>query len=390
MADLHAQFPDDSEIAIFYALALTATAPPEDKNYTNQRKAASLLDGLAPSLPKHPGILHYTIHAYDAPELAEEALDVARRYSEVASSVPHGLHMSSHIFTRLGLWEESVATNSSASRAGHRFASELGLAGAWDEELHAMEYWMYALLQLADDETAEHVLTELRSHPTGSPMTMKSAHPFAGVPARYLLERRQWKAAASLESVPADLPWGNFPFADALTVFARAMGSARTMEPADARGHIAELESLRDGTENAYWSRQIEVLRREAAAWLAQAKGDSDAALRLLESAVELEESMEKHAVTPGPVLPAREQLGELLVEMGRPAEGLSAFEAALAAAPNRFNGLYGAGIAARDMGDTAKARDYFATLVAMCDEATGSRSELDVARRFLEDGARP
>jgi len=287
MADLHAQFPDDSEIAIFYALALTATAPPEDKNYTNQRKAASLLDGLAPSLPKHPGILHYTIHAYDAPELAEEALDVARRYSEVASSVPHGLHMSSHIFTRLGLWEESVATNSSASRAGHRFASELGLAGAWDEELHAM-------------------------------------------------------------------------------------GSARTMEPADARGHIAELESLRDGTENAYWSRQIEVLRREAAAWLVQAKGDSDAALRLLES-----------AVTPGPVLPAREQLGELLVAMGRPAEGLSAFEAALAAAPNRFNGLYGAGIAARDMGDTAKARDYFATLVAMCD---GSRPELDVARRFLED----
>jgi len=238
-----------------------------------------------------------------------------------------------------------------------------------------MEYWMYALLQLADDETAGHVLAELRSHPTGSPMSLKSAHPFAGVPVRYLLERRQWRAAASLESVPADLPWDNFPVAHALTVFARAMGSARTMELADARGHIAELESLRDRTNNAYWSRQIEVLRREAAAWLVQAKGDSDAALRLLES-----------AVTPGPVLPAREQLGELLVAMGRPAEGLSAFEAALAAAPNRFNGLYGAGIAARDMGDTAKARDYFATLVAMCDEATGSRPELDVARRFLED----
>ena len=386
MADMHEQFPDDSEITIFYALALTATAPPEDKTYANQRKAASLLDGLAPSLPRHPGILHYTIHAYDTPELAEKALDVARRYSEVASSVPHGLHMSSHIFTRLGLWKESVATNSSASRAGHSFASELGLAGAWDEELHAMEYWIYALLQRADDEAAERVLAELRSHPTGSPRSLKSAHPFAGVPVRYLLERRQWKAAASLESVPADLPWDNFPVAHALTVFARAMGSARTMELADARGHVAELESLRDRTNNAYWSRQIEVLRREAAAWLAQADGHSDTALRLLESAVELEESMEKDPVTPGPVLPAREQLGELLVAMGRPAEGLAAFESTLAVAPKRFNALYGAGIAARDMGDSKKAREYFGALVAMCDEASGSRPELDVARRFLED----
>ena len=273
MADLHQRFPSDAEVTIFYALALTATAPPEDKTYTNQKKAAGLLDGLASSLPSHPGILHYTIHAYDSPEMAEHALDAARRYSEIASSVPHGLHMSSHIFTRLGLWKESVATNSAASRAGHRFASELGLAGVWDEELHAMEYWMYALLQLADDETAENVLGELRSHPTASPMSLKSAHPFAGIPARYFLERRQWKAAASLESVPADLPWDRFPFAYAMTVFARAMGSARTMELADARTHVAELESLRDRTNDSYWSRQIEVLRREAAAWLAHAEG---------------------------------------------------------------------------------------------------------------------
>ncbi len=386
MARLHERFPSDAEVTIFYALALTATAPPEDKTYTNQKKAAGLLDGLASSLPQHPGILHYTIHAYDSPEMAEHALDAARRYSEIASSVPHGLHMSSHIFTRLGLWTESVATNSAASSAGHRFASELGLAGGWDEELHAMEYWMYALLQLADDETAENVLVELRSHPTAAPMSLKSAHPFAGIPARYFLERRQWKAAASLESFPADLPWDRFPFAYALTVFARAMGSARTTELADARIHVGELESLRDRTDNLYWSRQIEVLRREAAAWLAHAEGHSDTALRLLESAVELEESMEKDPVTPGPVLPAREQLGELLVEMGRASEGLAAFESALAVAPNRFNGLYGAGTAARDLGDTAKARKYFSALVAMCDEAGGSRPELDEARRFLED----
>jgi len=386
MADLHERFPGDAEVTIFYALALTATAPPEDKTYANQKKAAGMLDGLAPSLPQHPGILHYTIHAYDSPEMAEQALDVARRYSEVAASVPHGLHMSSHIFTRLGLWKESVATNAAASNAGHRFASELGLAGGWDEELHAMEYWMYALLQLADDDTAESVLVELRSHSTGSPMSLKSAHPFAGIPARYFLERRQWKAAASIVAVPADLPWDRFPGAYALTVYARAMGSARTMELADARTYVAELESLRDQTDDAYWSRQIEVLRREAAGWLAHAEGDSDVALRHLTSAVELEESMEKAPVTPGPLLPAREQLGELLVAMGRAGEGLAAFEASLAVAPNRFNGLYGAGVAAREMGDTRKAREYFSALVAMCDEANGSRPELDEARRFLED----
>jgi tetratricopeptide (TPR) repeat protein len=385
MGTLHERFPDDAEVTIFYALALTATAPPEDETYVNQKQAAALLDGLAPLLPEHPGILHYTIHAYDSPEMAEHALQVARRYTEVASSVPHGLHMSSHIFTRLGLWQESVATNGSASHAGHGFASELGLPGAWDEELHAMEYWMYALLQLADDDEAKNVLVELQTHPTGSPMTMKSAHPFAGIPARYVLERRQWKAAATLDAVPGDLPWDQFPFAYAMTVYARAIGAARTQELADARSHLEQIESLRDRTNDPYWARQIEVLRLEASAWLAHAEGNSADALRWLESAVELEESMEKHAVTPGPIVPAREQLGELLVAMGRPAEGLTEYEAALAVAPNRFNGLYGAGVAARDMGDMAKAREYFTALVAMCDEAGGSRPELDTARSFIE-----
>lgn len=386
MAALHERFPADPEVSIFYALALIATAPPEDKTYAKQRMAAELLQGLAPSLPEHPGILHYTIHAYDSPEMAPKALQAARRYSEVASSVPHGLHMSSHIFTRLGLWDESVAANRSASHAGHRFAGELGLEGAWDEELHAFEYWMYALLQIADDETARQVLTDLQAHPTGTPMSMKSAHPFAGVPARYVLERRRWREAAALEPAPANLPWERFPFAYAMTVYARALGSARGPTPDDAAPHLRELESLRDGTKDSYWSRQIEVLRLDAAAWLAHARAKPEEAVALLRSAVELEESMEKHPVTPGPILPAREQLGELLVTLGRPAEGLVELEAALARAPRRFNGLYLAGIAARDAGKPELAREYFQTLVAMCGPR-GSRPELETARRYLERG---
>ncbi len=384
MSALHARFPDDPEVAIFYALGLIATAPPEDKTYANQKKAAELLDALAPAFPEHPGILHYTIHAYDSPEMAPRALAAARRYAEVASSVPHGLHMSSHIFTRLGLWNEAVAANASATHAGHQFASQLGLEGAWDEELHAFEYLMYALLQIADDGAARNVLTDLQSHPTGTPMTMKSAHPFAAVPARYYLERRQWKEAAALESVPASLPWDRFPFAYAITVYGRAVGSARSSALDEAARHVAELESLRDGTKDSYWSRQIEVLRLEAAGWLARARGGSDNAVELFRAAVALEESMEKSPVTPGPLIPAREQLGELLVALGRPAEGLVEFQTALTAAPNRFNGLYGAGIAARDAGKSDEARKYFATLVQMCVPGA-SRPELETARRYLE-----
>jgi hypothetical protein len=344
MRALHEQYPEDSEVTIFYALSLIATAPPEDKTYAHQRQAAELLEGLAPALPEHPGILHYTIHAYDTPELAPKALAAARRYPEVASSVPHGLHMSSHIFTRLGLWKEAVAANGSATHAGHRFAAELGLPGAWDEELHAFEYLMYALLQMADDQAAAKVLADLQAHPTGTPMTMKSAHPFAAVPARYALERRQWKEAAALEPVPAELPWERFPFAAAITVFANALGSARGGEPEAAVRSVARLEALRDGTQDPYWSKQIEVLR---------------------------------------------EQLGELLVAQGDPEEGLAELEKALAAAPNRFNGLYEAGVAARDAGHPEQARKHFAQLVEIS-APEASRPELETARRYLGGESAP
>lgn len=388
MAALQAAHPEDVEAAIFHALALIAIAPPTDQTLARQKEAAAILDALAPRLPQHPGVLHYTIHAYDAPGHADRALAAARRYPEVASSVPHGLHMSSHIFTRLGLWSESVAMNHAASAEGHHFAQQQRLGGAWDEELHAVEYLVYAHLQLADDRAARRVIEELRSHPTVAPLNLKGVFPFAASPARLALERRDWREAATLQDLPAELPWDRFPFARAQTLFARAVGAARLGDVAHARAETVRLAALRDGLSapaDAYWAGQIDVLRLEASAWTAAAEGRAADAESELRSAVQLEESMAKHPVTPGPVIPAREQLADLLLEHGQPARALDEFRRVLEAAPNRFNALYGAGRAALALGHDDDARRFFQLLVDMCRDTDSERAELLDARRRVE-----
>ncbi len=383
MEQLHSRYPEDSEAAVFYALALlgTATALPPDKTLARQKKAGEIVEKLFALEPGHPGLAHYIIHSYDYPPLAARALGAARRYAKIAPDSPHALHMPSHIFTRLGLWEDSISSNLASARAA-RAADSPG------DELHAMDYLMYAYLQTAQDRQARKLLD--RMPPLGKPTL---AIYFAGVyatptiAARYALERRQWSEAAAL-SVPAGLPGGRYSWAEASVYFARGLGAARTGDQAGAGESAGKLESVRNllaQLGEKYWADQVEIQRRSVGAWLARAEGKNDEALGLMRSAAELEDSTEKHPVTPGAIIPARELLGQMLLESNQPAQALEAFQATLRAAPRRFNALYGAARAAELTGDRAKAKNFFAMLIDMCRNGDNERAELRQARTFLD-----
>ena len=394
MARVYARYPSDREAGVFYALALNASAlaaSPADKTYAKQKKAAAILNRILRLQPEHPGITHYLIHSYDYPALAHFALGAARRYAAIAPSSAHALHMPSHIFTRLGLWDEDIATNIKSENAAKDYGERNHLAGAWDEQLHAMDYLAYAYLQMARDSEARAVLDELKAIRKTDPETFKCAYSFAAIPARWALERRNWAEAAELKVEPADFPWPRFRWAEAITHFARAIGAARSGDSDRARAEVEKLEELHTqlaGAKDNYdWATQVEIQRTAAAAWLAKAEGKIPEALRLMRSAAELEDSTEKHPVTPGAVLPAREMLGDLLLELNRPAEALREYERSLANSPNRFNGLFGAGRAAQLAGDGPRARRYYEKLVRICSRADGGRPDLQRAREFLRGG---
>lgn len=381
MEGLHAKFPQDQEVSAFYALALLGTASPTDKTYANQRKAAQILEQIFSAQPNHPGAAHYIIHSFDSPELAPEALTAARAYSKIAPAVPHALHMPSHIFTRLGLWDDSIRSNTEAKKAAHSFAANKHLASAWDQELHAMDYLAYAYLQEGRDGEAEGILNELQAmkqvQPTGT-----SYYAQASIPARLAVERGQWPVAAQLPEVSAS------PETKAITHWARALGAAHTGKLEDARAEVAKLAQIRDAIKNqpGYdWSTQVEIQRREAAAWLAHAEGKDEEAVTLMRSAVQLEESTDKHPVTPGAVLPARDLLGDLLVETGHPDLALQEYEASLKTAPHRLHALHGAARAAELAGKRDLARKYYSDLIATCPQAQG-RKEFKEAKVFLAE----
>ncbi len=387
MEQLSLRYPDDREAAIFHALCLLGTAPPTDKTYANQRKAAAILDKVFAAEPNHPGVAHYFIHAYDAPELAALALPAARRYAKIAPSVPHALHMPSHIFIRLGLWQESIQSNVAAAAAAQEFAARTKMGGAWDQQLHAMDYLAYAYLQGAQDVEAKRVLDELLALPKVQPENLTAAFALAAIPARYALERRRWSEAAALELRPAAFPWSRFPWAAAHIHFARVVGAARSGHAGDAQKDLDKIEALRGALVDAkqsYWAGQVEILRREAAAWMARAAGSNDQAASLMRSAAELEDATEKHPVTPGAVQPAREQLGDLLLDLGQAGAALREYEASLRAAPNRFQALYGAARSAELSGEKEKARSYYAKLVEVAKQADADRPELREARTLL------
>jgi hypothetical protein len=386
MERVAADYPGDTEASIFYALALAAAADPADKTYARQLKAGAILEGLFAKYPDHPGLAHYIIHAYDEPALASRAAEAARRYGEIAPSTPHALHMPSHTFTRIGDWQASIDANL-ASAASAR------AAGQPADELHASDYMIYAYLQTGQDKVAGRLVEASaqvfsRFDPTAAngaapPSAAYYAH--AAIPAHYALERRDWTGAAALEPTSS-----RFPYADSITYFARGLGSAHLKDGAGARAAIGSLDQIHDRLAQQgedYWAGQTDIQRRAVAAILAFEEGHVDQALAVagMRAAADLEDKTQLASVTPGPLAPAREMLGEMLLERGRAAEALAAFEASLVQEPNRFWSLQGAAEAARRAGDGAKARTYFQKLLAVAERADKpERPQLVEARRQI------
>jgi tetratricopeptide (TPR) repeat protein len=371
---LAARYPDDDEAQIFYALYLAGTQSQTDQTYAAYLQAAAILEKQFAKHPDHPGIAHYLIHSYDAAPIAEKGLPAARRYASIAPAAPHALHMPSHIFTRVGEWADAAATN--------KRSAQVALAGNdIMEVLHASDYMVYAYLQMARDTDAKKVLEETKSLGGLNPAVQAGYYAQAAMPARYAIERGNWSEAKNLQPAESKFPW-----VQALTHYARALGAARSGDPAAAERDVQQLASLRDSlkaAKNNYWATEVEVNRLGAAAWIALAQGKKDEALSLMRAAADTEDKSEKHIVTPGRILPARELLGDMLLELKQPALALKEFEASQVREPNRFRGLYGAAQAAAQSGDVAKAKTYYAKLMEVA-KGGDPRPELTRARTFL------
>ena len=385
--ELSRQYRDDREAAIFYALSLLGTALPTDKTYANQRKAGAILEKLFLVEPGHPGIAHYIIHSYDYPPLADRSLDAARKYSKIAPDSPHALHMPSHIFTRLGLWDESIQSNIASAESALRHVRNADPNSGSFDQVHAIDYLIYGYLQQGREGDARRVLDEMLAIRKLDRENFAAAYAFAAGQSRYAIERRDWAASAALMLTPEFFPWSRFPYAEGVLRSSRAIGLARSGNPAGARVEIARLAELRDGlktTKNDYWSGQVEIWRLEAAGWTAQAEGKPDEARELMTSAAKLEDSTEKHPVTPGPIQPAREMLADLLMEQKQPETALAEYEAVLKGSPGRFNALYGAARGAELAGKEEKARSHFAALMQLAGSNGSQRREIGEARAYL------
>jgi tetratricopeptide (TPR) repeat protein len=379
--------PTDREASIFYALALLGTASPADKTYAVQKQAAAILNRVLPEEPDHPGVAHYLIHSLDYPPLAELGLPAARAYAKIAPSAPHALHMPSHIFTRLGLWDESIEANLASAEAARRVMAASHPGATAFDELHALDYLEYAYLQEGRDADATHVLEQVRKVEALDVPQFAAAYALAAVPARHALERHDWAEAVALTVRPASFPWARFAYAEALIHFARAVGGARGEQIPIAHAALDRLTAIHDALSaagDAYWTGQVEIQRRSAAAWIAHAEGRQEEARQLLRSAADLEDATEKSPVTPGAVLPAREQLADLLLETGDAPGALAEYEASLRSVPGRYNTLAGAARAAEAAGDAARARDFYKKLLAQCGKAGAGRTELGKARAVL------
>ena len=372
MAGVQERNPADHEAAIFHALAILGIAynSPPDKTYARQKEAAKILNPLLAVEPEHPGIAHYMIHSFDYPELAEVALPAARAYAKIAPSAPHALHMPSHIFTRMGMWKESIESNLASARTAQAWLAKTKPGATAFDALHATDYLEYAYLQTGQDAKAQALVDEVGKVTSFDVPQFAAAYALAAVPARHALERRDWKEAAALTVRPATFPWAKYPYAEAIVHFARAVGSARSGDLETARqagAKLTELQASLKGQKGFDWATQVEIQRRAAAAWLARAEKKDAEALALLRSAADLEDSTDKHPVTPGSILPAREQLADLLAELGQPAAALTEYEASLRSAPARFNSYDGAARVAERAGNKPEAKAFQERLVALC-----------------------
>ncbi|PYM26346.1 MAG: hypothetical protein DMD78_04460 [Candidatus Rokuibacteriota bacterium] len=377
MEQMAQRYPDDREVMAFYALSLQATADPKDKSYASQKRSAEIAEKIFAAEPDHPGAAHYMIHGYDYPPLAAQGLPAARRYAQFAPSVPHALHMPSHIYVLLGMWPDTVKSNIAAAAAEKS-------RGNPDDHMHALDYLVYGYLQQAQDVEAKSVVDEARAimadlaarkYDSGRP----TAHfAMAAIEARWAMERGKWAEAAAIDPRP-----NRFSHTESMVYFARAVGAARTGNAVRARADVDRLAALKDTMKDAYWAEQIEIQRRAAAAWTARAEGKVEQGFALMRSAVELEASTEKHNITPGPIVTARELLGDMLLEAGQPGPAAEAYEASLRVAPNRFKALHGVARAAERAGDRGRASAYYGKLLATAAAADTERAELQEAKAF-------
>ncbi|MGC3943247.1 MAG: hypothetical protein QM762_01700 [Chryseolinea sp.] len=380
-AKLHNDFPDDNEAAIFHALAMRAAADPRDKTFAKQKQAGEILNVVLATDPKHPGVAHYIIHVYDYPELAQLGLKSAREYASLAPASAHALHMPSHIFTRLGLWDEAVQSNTRSVDAAKCYAENAGIKGHWDEELHGLDYLMYAYLQRGDEANARAQFEYFKTINEVFPMSSKDAYSFGAVPARYAVERRDWKAAAQLELTPTSFDWDKYYWERSNIDFARLLGAAHLGNAASAKKSLDQLKNSYDhlvSAKEAYKASLVEIQVKAGEAWVAFAEANKGKAVQAMEEAADLEDKTEKHPVTPGPLTPARELLGDLYMALGGPVEALEAYESALIRQPNRFNALSGAAEAAAKSGNTAKAKMYYDELMKVA--PSSGRPELTKA----------
>jgi len=387
MAKVAAANPDDTETQIFYALALIANAQASDKTFANQLKAGAILEPMFESRTDHPGVAHYLIHAYDYTALVEKGLPAARRYASIAPSAPHALHMPAHIFTRLGLWEDSIETNSASAKAARAEMKSPSLSLGSYNALHAMDYMTYAYLQRSQDKAAQRIVEEVSAIQKLDAANFPAAYALAAIPARYALERRDWKTAAQLELQPKDMPWQQFPHAEAVNAYARALGAARSGNRETAATQIARLKQLQTELQKmklGYWAQQAEIQITAASAWLAFANGKNDDALAAMQKAVELEANSDKHPVTPGPLIPARELLGEMLLEMNKPAAALAEFSRETATEPNRYRAIANASRAAEQSGDRQMARALAEQLLELTAKRDTERAEVVQAKLLL------
>jgi hypothetical protein len=369
------KYPDDDEAQIAYAITLNTSADLNDKTNAQQLKGAAILEPISRRLPRHPGVTHYLIHLYDYPDLAAKGLDAANRYAKIAPAAPHAQHMPSHIYTRVGYWKESIDSNTASVNAAKAEKS----VGNY---LHAQDYMVYAHLQLGQDRQARAVIDDMLKETDFKATVLAAHYALAASPARYAVERGDWAAASQLPVRPS-----NLGYVMAISHFARALGAARSGKPDDAKPDIAKLDELRDKLRDAkdsYWAVIVDIQRQVAAAWVLHAEGKYDEALKAMSAAADAEDKTEKHVVTPGPLAPARELYGAMLLERGKPADALAAFEATLKKEPHRLGATLGAAKAAAATGDAAKAAQHYRDAVALTASADPVRTEIAEARAYL------
>ncbi len=389
MKEMYEANPGDTEVAVFYALALRASALPSDKTYTKQREAGKILEDLFKKEPNHPGIAHYIIHSYDYPELAALGLNTARRYADIAPNSAHAQHMPSHIFTRLGLWEESIHTNINSAESAICYAESISPGAHWDEEVHAMEYLVYAYLQTGNNKLASEQYTYLKSFKNIFPANFKIAYTAASIPTRIAVENKNWKEASTIELPQlAGLDWEKFPWQKSLLHFGRALGSIHINNLESAQHELNLLQSFEKDlkiSDRIYEANQVAIQIKTIEAWVQLKKGNNEEAISLMTSASEMESMTSKHPVTPGEILPADELLADMFLVLGKPLEALAVYELNLERRPNRFNGIYGAASAARLSGNIEKAAIYYDSLIKLTGNIDSDRPEITEAKAFLK-----